>query len=76
VLLLVVDGRQWRDSLGLSIPQLAELMLSLGCVEALNLDGGGSSAMIVGNDTVNHPSDPTGERADSDALLIFARPRR
>ena len=70
-ILVVVDGRQWRDSLGLSIPQLGSLMMSLGCIEALNLDGGGSSAMVIGGSLVNHPSDATGERADSDALLLF-----
>jgi hypothetical protein len=73
LVLVVVDGRQWRDSLGLTIPQMSSLMRSLGCMEALNLDGGGSSALVITGGLVNHPSDPTGERADSDALLVFAR---
>ena len=71
---VVVDGRSKELSIGVGFAELADLMVELGCKEALNLDGGGSSTMIVGNDTVNHPSDPTGERADSDALLVFARP--
>jgi hypothetical protein len=46
-ILLVVDGRQ-EASEGVSLPQLAELMQKLGCVEAMNLDGGGSTQMAVG----------------------------
>lgn len=53
----VVDGRS-QDSEGLTIPQLSELMEALGCVQALNLDGGGSStAWVKGGGVVNFPSD-------------------
>ena len=44
--LAVVDGRQKGYSEGMSTRELAALMLSLGCTDALNLDGGGSSIMI------------------------------
>ena len=56
--------------------ELAALMLELGCTEAMNLDGGGSTTMVVKNKIVNSPSDATGERAVSDALLIFPREKR
>ena len=45
--LLVVDGRQWRYSKGMSLAELAELAVSLGAEAALNLDGGGSTALVV-----------------------------
>ncbi|MBP6823439.1 MAG: phosphodiester glycosidase family protein [Acidobacteria bacterium] len=72
LILLTVDGRQ-KLSVGMTLDELAGLMLELGCVEAMNLDGGGSTAMVVKNKIVNSPSDATGERAVSDALLIFPR---
>lgn len=74
LILLTVDGRQ-KNSVGMNMDELAGLMLELGCVEAMNLDGGGSTAMVVKNKIVNSPSDSTGERAVSDALLVFSRTR-
>lgn len=57
LLVVVVDGRS-SQSRGLSIPELSKVMHSLGCVSALNLDGGGSStAWVNGFGVVNHPSD-------------------
>lgn len=73
LLLVVVDGRQPRRSVGMTIPELQALMLELGATVALNLDGGGSSAMVLGGRVVNSPSDPTGERPVRDALLVHAR---
>lgn len=75
LLLVVVDGRQEGYSAGMTLPELAQLMLALGAREALNLDGGGSSAMAVrGVDgmarVVNRPSDAGGERAVANALAI------
>ena len=43
--LVVVDGRQKGLSVGMSFPELADLMKQLGCTQALNLDGGGSSTL-------------------------------
>jgi hypothetical protein len=70
-LLVVVDGRQPAISVGMSLDELARLMIELGAVEAINLDGGGSSTMTVGGKVVNHPSDVTGERPVSDAILVL-----
>lgn len=57
LIVVVVDGRS-SQSRGLTIPELSQLMASLGCVEALNLDGGGSStAWVKGEGVVNFPSD-------------------
>jgi exopolysaccharide biosynthesis protein len=76
ILLVVVDGRQQGYSTGMSLNSLAELLLELGAVEAMNLDGGGSSAMVVQGKLVNKPSDAAGERAVSDALLIVESGRK
>ncbi len=74
VLLVVVDGRQPELSVGMSLDELARVLIELGAVDAINLDGGGSTTMVVKGKLLNHPSDPTGERPVSDAIVI--RPRR
>ena len=68
--LVVVDGRQAPVSVGMSLPELAELMLALGAEEALNLDGGGSSAMSLRGRIVSRPSDPDGERTVANSLWL------
>jgi exopolysaccharide biosynthesis protein len=68
--LITVDGRQ-ESSSGMSLVEFAGLMLKLGVYEGLNLDGGGSTAMVVNGQLVNHPSDPTGERTVGSALLVI-----
>nr|MDQ2938259.1 phosphodiester glycosidase family protein [Acidobacteriota bacterium] len=74
LLLLTVDGRQPGVSAGMSLNMLAQLLLELGAVEAINLDGGGSTTMVVHDKIVNRPSDQTGERPVSDAILVFSKP--
>ena len=59
--LVTVDGRSTTD-LGLSTPEAADVARSLGLVDAINLDGGGSTAMAVRGQVIGHPSDATGER--------------
>lgn len=68
--LVVVDGRQGGYSLGMTLPELAELLESLGVREALNLDGGGSTVMVVRGRRVSRPSDDAGERPVVNALLL------
>jgi exopolysaccharide biosynthesis protein len=46
LILVVIDGRQPGHSIGVTLPELAELMIGLGAVDAVNLDGGGSSTFI------------------------------
>ncbi len=69
ILMVVVDGRSFRSG-GATIVGLAKLMKSLGAVDALNLDGGGSSTMVVGGKVVNTPSDGH-ERAVTSALVVL-----
>lgn len=47
IIFVVVDGRQPQLSVGMTLTELADLMLSFGCTVALNTDGGGSSVMAV-----------------------------
>ncbi|HAF22499.1 MAG TPA: hypothetical protein DCK93_06230 [Blastocatellia bacterium] len=74
LLLLTVDGRQPGESIGMPLNVLADLLLELGAVEAMNLDGGGSTTMVLNDKVVNKPSDATGERPVSDAILVFPKP--
>ncbi|RMD98315.1 MAG: phosphodiester glycosidase family protein, partial [Calditrichaeota bacterium] len=66
------DGRQEGYSAGMSLFELAEFMRGLGCTEAINLDGGGSTTLVVASRVVNRPSDKTGERPVANALLLVA----
>jgi hypothetical protein len=68
---VTVDGRQSGYSEGMTLPELANFMRELGCAQALNLDGGGSTTMVVRGSVVNRPSDATGERAVANALLLI-----
>src|SRR4051794_6930017 len=68
--LVTVDGRSTND-LGLSIPEEADVSRSLGLVDAVNLDGGGSTTMALDGQVISHPSDATGERPVGDAVLIL-----
>jgi exopolysaccharide biosynthesis protein len=70
ILLVTAEGRQPGYSDGLSVTETARLMASLGAVRAMNLDGGGSTGMTLGGALITRPSDPAGERAIGDALLL------
>lgn len=72
--LVVVDGRQGAYSVGMTLPELAGLFEALGASEALNLDGGGSSVMVIRGNPVSRPSDETGERPVVNALLLRQDP--
>jgi exopolysaccharide biosynthesis protein len=74
---VVVDGRKKR-SVGFTIVELAKFMLELGCTNALNLDGGGFSTMVIKNQIVNLPSGQKfglfkNERPVSNTLLILPK---
>jgi len=71
LILLVVDGRQ-EESRGVSLDELAILMYELGAVEAINLDGGGSSTLVVDNILVNRPTGGTTEREVVSVIATFA----
>lgn len=68
-LLVTADGRS-TDSLGLSLKEEADVASSLGMVQAMNLDGGGSTTAVAGGTVLNTPSGGA-ERAVGDALLVL-----
>lgn len=70
MILLVCDGRS-TISQGATLDELAELMIELGCTNALNLDGGGSSAMIASGTCLNNPSD--GSQRPVSAAVMFVK---
>ncbi|MEJ7863064.1 MAG: phosphodiester glycosidase family protein [Pyrinomonadaceae bacterium] len=72
-LMVTVDGRQPGTSVGMNLHELAEMLLEFGAVDAMNLDGGGSTTMLVGGKVINQPSDKEGERKVSDVILVFPR---
>ena len=74
VLLVVADGRN-KQAAGLSMVELQQVMAALGCADAINLDGGGSTTMVVRGAVVNHPSDNSrfdaaGERPVANAVVV------
>ena len=75
VILLVADGRRPSHSLGMTLLELAAELRRLGAVEAMNLDGGGSSVLVAGGRVVTVPSEETGERAVADALVVLPAPQ-
>ena len=68
-ILLVTDGRQVASQ-GFSLPEMAQVMIDLGCTEAINLDGGGSSQMAVTNQLINRPSGGTYQRPVTSFLAV------
>ena len=76
--LVVADGRQPDFAMGMTLPELTDLFEGLGAYNAYNLDGGGSSTMVLQDEVVNRYSDrhPRGgrrERRRCDAILLFPR---
>jgi len=72
LILVTVDGRQ-SISGGMTLAQLADVMLSQGCVEAANLDGGGSTTMATAFGILNSPSSGI-QRAVANGLAVFGNP--
>ena len=79
-LLVVADGRFKHQAEGFTLPELQRVMRWLGCTEAINLDGGGSTTMYIhdkpDNGVVNYPSDNRrhdheGQRPVSNAILVL-----
>lgn len=67
--LVVIDGRQ-PNSIGATLAETARVMIALGCTDAINLDGGGSSVISLAGRALNRPSDGP-ERKVANAVLLF-----
>jgi hypothetical protein len=72
IYLVAVDGRQ-DASAGMTLVELGDFLVSIGVFQGLNLDGGGSTALVIDGRLVNRPSDSNGERAVGNAILVRAR---
>jgi hypothetical protein len=70
IIVLAVQGRTPGIAAGVTLSQEAKMLHDLGCEEALNLDGGGSSCMLVNGKETIHPSDKGGERPVPAVFLI------
>lgn len=70
LILATVDGRMPGYSAGVSLADMAQIMISLGAQQAINLDGGGSTTLVARDQVVNTPSGDA-ERGIADALLLF-----
>jgi exopolysaccharide biosynthesis protein len=71
LIVAVVDGYQLGYSRGVRQIEFANLLREFGAYDAMELDGGGSTTMVLDNTIVNNPSDATGERHVANALLFF-----
>lgn len=69
-----VDGRQRDLSVGMTLQELADKLQKLGCEEALNLDGGGSSTMWMAGQIINSPCEGA-ERPMGNALVLVQKDR-
>ncbi len=72
VIMMVVDGRQ-VDSRGVYLKELALMMSQFKCHEALNLDGGGSSALFVGGKLVNRPIGLSTQREVMSSVAVITK---
>jgi exopolysaccharide biosynthesis protein len=72
VVLLAVEG-SGAGYPGINLVDLASMLGSLGCTDAINLDGGGSTSLVIGNQLTVRPGDNGVERPVISALLIKQR---
>lgn len=72
LIILLVEGRNPNAS-GATLEELADIMISLKCEEALNLDGGGSSTMLINGKETIKPSDREGQRPVPAVFMITSR---
>lgn len=70
LIILVIQGRAPGIAEGATLNDEAKILADLGCYEALNLDGGGSSCMLVNGKETIKPSDKEGQRAVPAVFII------
>jgi hypothetical protein len=75
LIILIVQGRFPGEAEGVTLKEEAEILLNLGCVEALNLDGGGSSSLLVNGKQTIKPSDKGQERPVPGVFIIKRKGR-
>ncbi|MCW3090770.1 MAG: hypothetical protein JWP81_1839 [Ferruginibacter sp.] len=75
LIIMVIEGRNPGAAEGADLQQAAQVMAAVGCIEALNLDGGGSSCMLINGKETIHPSDKGVQRAVPAVLVITDKTR-
>ena len=70
LMFVAIDGRQ-KMSVGATLAEAADIMKSMGCRDAMNLDGGGSTCLNVFGLKMNRPSDKTGERPVANGIVFY-----
>ena len=70
LIFVAIDGRQ-KMSVGATLAEEAEILKNMGCTDALNLDGGGSTCLNVFGLNMNRPSDKTGERPVANGIVFY-----
>jgi hypothetical protein len=73
LIILVIEGRNPGNAEGATLGEVARIFKDLNCVEALNLDGGGSSCMLVNGSETIKPSDKEGQRPVPAVFIINGR---
>jgi len=73
VIMLAVEGNNTNGGTGLTLAEVAQVMKDMGCVGAINLDGGGSTALYVNGVHTVKPSDAAGERPVITALILKSK---
>ena len=74
VIIMVIEGRNPGVAEGATLEQEARMLIELGCIEGLNLDGGGSSCMLINGKQTITPSDAHGQRPVPAVMMIDHRP--
>ena len=70
LVILVIEGRNAGIAEGATLLETAEILKNLGCAEALNLDGGGSSCLLINGIETIKPSDPQGQRVVPAVFIV------
>ena len=70
LVIVAIEGRHRGVAEGATLKETAQLLIELGCIEALNLDGGGSSCLLINGKQTITPSDKEGERAVPGVFII------
>lgn len=70
IFIVNVDGNNRETGSGMTVQEISEFMQELKCKEAVCMDGGGSTTMVVRGKVMNHPSDRKGERSVSDGWAV------
>ena len=73
MILLIIEGRRPGAAAGATLLQEAAILRDLGCVEALNLDGGGSSCLLINGKETIRPSDQQGRQRPVPGVLLIQR---